>query len=64
MSLPDIPHYMILLLMGTIKRWSNFLLQKEMAPYVEDLNRLEIGKMKHQDEDGEDNIAFVIGRLV
>lgn len=41
---------------GDNQEVEEFLTSKEMAPYVEDLNRLEIGKMKYQDEDEEDNI--------
>ena len=32
-----------------------FLTSEKMAPYVEDLNHLEIGRMKYEDEGGEDD---------
>lgn len=35
-----------------------FLTSEKMVPYVEDLNLLEIGKMKYQDERGEDDLPL------
>ncbi|MBU5445086.1 FtsX-like permease family protein [Paenibacillus sp. MSJ-34] len=40
---------------GDNQRVEQFLTSEKMVPYVEDLNLLEIGKMKYRDERGEDD---------
>lgn len=40
---------------GDNQKVEQFLTSEKMLPYVEDLNLLEIGKMKYQDERGEDD---------
>lgn len=41
---------------GDHQKVEQFLTSEKMAPYVEDLNSLEIGKMKFQDERGQDDL--------
>lgn len=40
---------------GDHQKVEQFLTSEKMAPYVEDLNHLEIGRMKYEDEGGEDD---------
>lgn len=40
---------------GDSQKVEQFLTSGKMVPYVEDLNPLEIGQMKHQDERGKDD---------
>ncbi|WP_106767116.1 ABC transporter permease [Paenibacillus faecalis] len=41
---------------GDHQKVEQFLASEKMVPYVEDLNLLEIGRMKHQYERGEDDL--------
>lgn len=41
---------------GNNQKVEQFLTSEKMAPYVEDLNLLEIGRMKYQDEGAEDDL--------
>lgn len=41
---------------GDNQKVEQFLTSEKMAPYVEDLNLLEIGRMKYQDEGAEDDL--------
>lgn len=43
---------------GDHQKVEQFLTSENMAPYVEDLNQLEIGKMKFQDERGRDDMPL------
>lgn len=43
---------------GDNQKIKQFLTSEKMVPYVEDLNLLEIGKMKHQDEQTEDGMPL------
>ncbi|GIN91317.1 hypothetical protein J22TS1_23680 [Siminovitchia terrae] len=43
---------------GDNQKVEQFLTSEKMVPYVEDLNLLEIGEMKYQDERGEDDLPL------
>src|SRR5690606_25333289 len=43
---------------GEKEKVEQFLTSEEMAPYVADLNLLEIGRMKYRDESGEDELPL------
>ncbi|MFM1654709.1 ABC transporter permease [Brevibacillus sp. B_LB10_24] len=43
---------------GNSQKVEDFLTSKKMAPYVEDLNLLEMGRMKHQGERLEDGMPL------
>lgn len=43
---------------GDKQKVKQFLTSEKMVPYVEDLNLLEIGKMKYKDERGEDDFPL------
>lgn len=43
---------------GDSQKVEQFLTSEKMVSYVEDLNLLEIGKMKYQDERGEDDVPL------
>lgn len=49
---------MILLLMEIMQKLRSILLQKKIAPYVEDLNLLKLGRMKHQGVHREDGMLL------
>lgn len=43
---------------GDSQKVEQFLTSEKMVPYIEDLNLLEIGKMKYHDERGEDDVPL------
>lgn len=43
---------------GDDHKVEQFLTSEKMVPYIEDLNLMEIGRMKYQDESGEDDFPL------